>query len=94
MQIHHDKHHQAYVNNANAALESTELGRQARRGGARNISVVPADKQGPVRNNAGGHANHTLFWRALARTAAASRPATWARRSTTRSADLMISSSR
>ena len=51
------------------------MGRQARRGGAANLSSLPADKQGPVRNNAGGHANHSLFWTVLGPAAAASRPA-------------------
>jgi Fe-Mn family superoxide dismutase len=62
MQIHHDKHHQAYVDKANAALAGTELENASVEDVLRNLSSLPADKQGPVRNNAGGHANHSLFW--------------------------------
>lgn len=62
MEIHHTKHHQTYVNNANAALEGTEWADRPVEDVLRNLSSLPADKQGPVRNNAGGHANHTLFW--------------------------------
>jgi superoxide dismutase, Fe-Mn family len=63
MRIHHDKHHQAYVDNANKALEGTEWADrpvEAILGDA--LDVLPGDKQAPVRNNAGGHANHSLFW--------------------------------
>src|ERR1700761_7042851 len=62
MRLHHDKHHQAYVNNANAALEGTEWADKPVEEVLQNLSSLPADKQGPVRNNAGGHYNHTLFW--------------------------------
>jgi Fe-Mn family superoxide dismutase len=62
MQIHHDKHHQAYVDKANAALAGTELENASVEDVLRNLSSLPSDKQGPVRNNAGGHANHSLFW--------------------------------
>ena len=62
MQIHHDKHHQAYVDNANKALEGTELGGRVRRGRAREPRRDPRRHSTAVRNNAGGHANHTLFW--------------------------------
>jgi len=62
MEIHHTKHHQTYVNNANAALEGTEWADRPVEDVLRNLSQLPADKQGPVRNNAGGHANHSLFW--------------------------------
>jgi Fe-Mn family superoxide dismutase len=62
MQIHHDKHHQAYVDKANAALAGTDLEDASVEDVLRNLSSLPADKQGPVRNNAGGHANHSLFW--------------------------------
>ncbi|MDX6476767.1 MAG: superoxide dismutase, Fe-Mn family [Gaiellaceae bacterium] len=63
MQIHHGKHHQAYVDNLNKAIEGTEwdnrpieqlLGALA--------DIAPADKQTAIRNNGGGHANHSLFW--------------------------------
>ena len=62
MRTHHDKHHQAYVDKANAALEGTEWADKPVEETLSNLSSLPADKQGPVRNQAGGHANHTLFW--------------------------------
>ena len=62
MRIHHDKHHQAYVDKANAALEGTEWADSDVLDVLRSLDSLPADKQGPVRNNAGGHANHTFFW--------------------------------
>lgn len=62
MEIHHTKHHQTYVNNANAALEGTEWADASVEDVLRDLSKLPADKQTAVRNNAGGHANHTLFW--------------------------------
>jgi Fe-Mn family superoxide dismutase len=62
MEIHHDKHHQAYVDNANKALEGTEWADSSVEEVLLNIDSLPEDKRGPVRNNAGGHANHTLFW--------------------------------
>jgi Fe-Mn family superoxide dismutase len=65
MQIHHDKHHQAYVDKANAALEGTEWADRPVEEVLANLSSLPAEKQGPVRNNAGGHANHSLFWTVL-----------------------------
>jgi Fe-Mn family superoxide dismutase len=65
MTIHHDKHHQAYVDKANAALEGTEWADKPIEEVIANLSSLPADKQGPVRNNGGGHYNHSLFWEAL-----------------------------
>ena len=62
MRIHHDKHHQAYVDKANAALEGTEWADKSVEEVVANLDQLPADKQGPVRNNAGGHANHSFFW--------------------------------
>jgi Fe-Mn family superoxide dismutase len=62
MRIHHDKHHQAYVDNANKALEGTEWADRPVEDVLRNLSSLPSDKQAAVRNNAGGHANHSLFW--------------------------------
>jgi Fe-Mn family superoxide dismutase len=62
MKLHHDKHHQAYVDKANAALEGTEWADKPVEETLSNLSSLPADKQGPVRNQAGGHANHSLFW--------------------------------
>jgi Fe-Mn family superoxide dismutase len=66
MRIHHDKHHQAYVDKANAALEGTEWAQKPVEEVLQNLSSLPSDKQGAVRNNAGGHFNHTLFWEAMA----------------------------
>jgi Fe-Mn family superoxide dismutase len=65
MEIHHDKHHQAYVDKANAALEGTEFEGKPIEEIVANLGALPADKQGPVRNNGGGHYNHTLFWESL-----------------------------
>ena len=62
MRIHHDKHHQAYVDNANAALEGTPLADKSVEQVLTNLETLPEDKQAAVRNNAGGHANHSLFW--------------------------------
>lgn len=65
MEIHHSKHHQAYVNNANAALEGTEWADKSAEEVIANLDKIPSDKQTAVRNNAGGHANHSLFWTIL-----------------------------
>ncbi|MCB0881299.1 MAG: superoxide dismutase [Thermoleophilia bacterium] len=65
MEIHHDRHHKAYVDNANKALEGTEWADKPVEEILKNLDKLPADKQGPVRNNAGGHANHTLFWQIM-----------------------------
>ncbi|HEX3978055.1 MAG TPA: superoxide dismutase [Solirubrobacteraceae bacterium] len=62
MKLHHDKHHQAYVDNANKALDGTEWADKDVVEVLKNLSSLPSDKQGPVRNNAGGHYNHSLFW--------------------------------
>jgi Fe-Mn family superoxide dismutase len=62
MHLHHDKHHQAYVTNANAALEGTEWADRPVQDVLQNLDSLPSDKQAAVRNNAGGHYNHSLFW--------------------------------
>ncbi len=62
MKLHHDKHHQTYVDKANAALEGTEWADKDAEEVLQNLDSLPDDKQMAVRNNAGGHANHTLFW--------------------------------
>jgi Fe-Mn family superoxide dismutase len=62
MRVHHDKHHQAYVDKANAALEGTELANESVEQVLTVLETLPEDKRTVVRNNAGGHANHTLFW--------------------------------
>src|SRR6266481_2600858 len=65
MRIHHDLHHKAYVDNANAALAGTDLADHSIDSVLTNLETLPADKQAPVRNNAGGHANHSLFWQIM-----------------------------
>ncbi|ALV94010.1 MULTISPECIES: superoxide dismutase [Mn] [Pantoea] len=65
MEIHHSKHHQAYVNNANAALEGTEFANLPVEELIAKLDQLPVDKKGPLRNNAGGHANHSFFWKGL-----------------------------
>ena len=65
MEIHHSKHHQAYITNANNALAGTEWESSSVADVLGSLGSLPADKQGPVRNNAGGHANHSLFWEIL-----------------------------
>ena len=62
MEIHHDKHHAAYVTNLNAALEGTEWMDQPLDAVFTALDSIPDDKRMAVRNNGGGHANHTLFW--------------------------------
>ncbi|HQZ69988.1 MAG: superoxide dismutase [Anaerolineae bacterium] len=62
MEIHHGKHHQAYVNNLNAALEGTALAGIAIEDLMTRLEDVPQDKAAAVRNNGGGHYNHSLFW--------------------------------
>ena len=62
MQLHHDKHHQAYVDKANAALEGTQHAGAPIEDVLRDLSVLPDDKRTAVRNNGGGHYNHSLFW--------------------------------
>jgi Fe-Mn family superoxide dismutase len=66
MRVHHDKHHQAYVDNANKALEGTEWADRPVEEVLQNLSALPEDKQTAARNNAGGHANHSLFWEIMA----------------------------
>jgi len=65
MRVHHDKHHQAYVDKANGALEGTEWADRDVEDVLRSLSSLPGDKQTPARNNAGGHFNHSLFWQML-----------------------------
>jgi Fe-Mn family superoxide dismutase len=62
MEIHHDKHHAAYVTNLNAALDGTEWMDRPIDSVLANLDILPEDKRMAVRNNGGGHANHTLFW--------------------------------
>jgi Fe-Mn family superoxide dismutase len=62
MEIHHGKHHNGYVNNVNAALEGTDLGSKSVEELISDLNAVPENIRGAVRNNGGGHANHSLFW--------------------------------
>jgi superoxide dismutase, Fe-Mn family len=62
MRVHHDKHHQAYVDNANKALEGTEWGDNPVESVLSSLDAMPEEIRTAVRNNAGGHANHSLFW--------------------------------
>jgi Fe-Mn family superoxide dismutase len=62
MRLHHDKHHQAYVDKVNAALEGTDLAGAPIEDVLKDLSRVPEDKRTAVRNNGGGHYNHSLFW--------------------------------
>ena len=62
MEIHHTKHHQAYINNVNTAIAGTEAESKTVEALIADLSTVPTEKRGAVRNNGGGHANHSLFW--------------------------------
>ena len=66
MEIHHDKHHQAYVTNLNNAVAGTDLDNVSSENLVKNLSQVPEEKRTAVRNNAGGDVNHTFFWKLLA----------------------------
>jgi len=65
MKLHHDKHHQAYVDKANAALEGTEWADKDVEEVLKNLSSLPDDIRTAVQNNAGGHANHSFFWQVM-----------------------------
>jgi superoxide dismutase, Fe-Mn family len=65
MHLHHDKHHQAYVDKANGALEGTEWDGKPVEEVLKNLDALPDDKRGAVRNNGGGHYNHSLFWESM-----------------------------
>ncbi len=66
MTIHHGKHHNAYITNANKALEGTPFADWSGEDLIRKLGELPEDKRGPIRNNAGGHVNHSLFWTLMA----------------------------
>ncbi|MGH7244280.1 MAG: superoxide dismutase [Phycisphaerales bacterium] len=66
MEIHHGKHHKAYVDNANKALEGTKFADMDPVDVIKSLGDLPEDKHGPVRNNAGGHVNHSMFWQLMA----------------------------
>jgi Fe-Mn family superoxide dismutase len=65
MRLHHDKHHQAYVDKVNDALEGTEHAGKPIEEIIANLAAIPEDKRGVVRNNGGGHLNHSLFWESM-----------------------------
>ena len=65
MEIHHTKHHNTYVTNLNNAVEGTEFAEKSIEDLVANLNEVPEDKRTAVRNNGGGHLNHTLFWEQL-----------------------------
>ena len=65
MHLHHDKHHQAYVDNLNAALAGTEWADKPIEEVLQNLDSLPEDKRTPIRNNGGGHYNHSLFWQLM-----------------------------
>src|SRR5215813_5808206 len=66
MQIHHGKHHAAYVNNLNAALEKhADLQSKSAEDLIKNLNAIPEDIRGAVRNNGGGHVTHTMFWQIM-----------------------------
>jgi superoxide dismutase, Fe-Mn family len=65
MRVHHDKHHQAYVDKANDALAGTDLADAGIEDVLKDLNAVPEDKRTAVRNNGGGHYNHTLFWESM-----------------------------
>ncbi len=62
MEIHHTKHHQAYIGKVNAAIEGTDLENKSIQDLVSNLNAIPENIRGVVRNNGGGHANHSLFW--------------------------------
>ena len=62
MRVHHDKHHQAYVDNLNTALDGTDWADRPIEELLQSLDTLPEEKRTPVRNNGGGHYNHTLFW--------------------------------
>ena len=66
MRVHHDKHHGSYVESLNAALDGTEWADRPVEQLLRDLDRLPQEKRTAVRNNGGGHANHTLFWEAMA----------------------------
>src|SRR6266403_28260 len=66
MEIHHDKHHGAYVTNVNKAIAGkADLEKKSPEELIKNLDAVPADVRGAVRNNGGGHVNHSMFWKLM-----------------------------
>jgi Fe-Mn family superoxide dismutase len=78
MEIHHTKHHQAYITNVNNALkDQPELAKKSVEDLIRDLSAVPENIRTAVRNNGGGHANHSFFWKIMGPAKAASPKANW-----------------
>jgi Fe-Mn family superoxide dismutase len=67
MEIHHSKHHAAYIAKVNAAIEGSDLESKSIEDLVSDLSAVPEGQRGAVRNNGGGHANHSLFWTILSK---------------------------
>src|SRR3989344_5167910 len=65
MEIHHTRHHQAYIDKVNKTLEGTEWGSASIEDVLKNLSKIPDDKRKAVQNNGGGHYNHSFFWTIL-----------------------------
>jgi Fe-Mn family superoxide dismutase len=75
MKLHHDKHHQAYVNNANGALDKhPELASKTADELLADLNAIPEDVRGVLRNNAGGHSNHSMFWTIMGPASAGNAP--------------------
>ena len=83
MEIHHGKHHQAYVDNVNKALDGTEWADRRSRTSSPRVEILPEDIRAAVLNNAGGHDNHSLFWEIMGPDGGGEPRATSPRRSTT-----------
>ena len=87
MKLHHDKHHQTYVTNLNGAVDKhPELAAKSPEDLINDLGAIPEDVRKVVRNNGGGHVNHTMFWQIMKPAAAANPPAPSPRRSTPTSA--------
>ncbi len=65
MEIHHSKHHQTYINNVNGMIAGTDLESKSAEEVISDLDSVPENIRGGVRNNAGGHANHSFFWKVI-----------------------------
>jgi Fe-Mn family superoxide dismutase len=65
MRLHHDKHHKTYVDNVNGAIAGTEWDGKPIEQVLANLEIIPAEKRTAIRNNGGGHANHTLYWETM-----------------------------
>ena len=80
MELHHDKHHGTYVSNLNKALEGHDIGHMTIEELMASIDTLPEQIRTMVRNNGGGHANHSMLWTILSGTAGGNRAGIWPRR--------------